>query len=136
MVPSVSRMQDAVVAVLRRDGRYLVIRRAASVILPGYWAPLSGRVEVGETQEQAVVREISEEVGLDARPVAKVWECPTDDGAFRLHWWIAEAAPGKLRLQAGEVSEAIWIRAEDFGRLVPTFAADAEFFRDVVPTLK
>ena len=88
-------MEKAVVAVVRRDGRYLVIRRGPGVIWPGYWTPLSGRVERGEAQEATVAREVAEEVGLHARPIAKVWECPTEDGRFLLHWWIAEAGPGR-----------------------------------------
>jgi NADH pyrophosphatase NudC (nudix superfamily) len=128
-------LRDAVVAVVRSDGRYLVIRRGPDVILPGYWAPLSGRVEHRETQEHAVVREVAEEVGLAVRPVGKVWECLTEDGQFRLHWWIVEAGPGELQLDPHEVSAAAWIRAEEFARLEPTFAADAQFFREILPTL-
>jgi 8-oxo-dGTP diphosphatase len=56
---------QAVVPILRKDGRVLVIRRGPDVILPGYWCPPSGRVEPGETQEQAVRRELAEELGLD-----------------------------------------------------------------------
>jgi 8-oxo-dGTP diphosphatase len=130
-----SDTQEAVVAILRRAGRVLVIRRAPGVIFPGYWTPLSGRVRAGETQEAAVAREVFEEVGLRASPVARVWECDTEDGQFHLHWWLADAGPGALRLQATEVSEARWIRPTDFGGLAPTFADDRRFFEEVLPTL-
>src|SRR5919198_2623166 len=124
--------REAVVAVLRRDGLVLVIRRGPEVILPGYWTPLSGRVREGESQESAVIREVFEEVGLRAEPVARVWECDTEDGELRLHWWLADAEPGELRLASSEVSDARWIRPEEFARLHPTFADDRRFFAEIL----
>jgi len=127
--------KDAVVAVLRRGNRVLVVQRGPDTILPGYWAPLSGRVEPGESQEEAVVREVREEVGLEATPLAKVWECTTEDGDFLLHWWTADAGPGEVALDPREVSEARWVKPERFAGLEPTFAADRDFFERVLPTL-
>jgi 8-oxo-dGTP pyrophosphatase MutT (NUDIX family) len=78
-------MNDGVVAVIRREKRVLVIRRGPLVPWAGYWSPVSGKVEPDEGQGEAVVRELREEVGLRVEPVAKVWECVTDDGSFLLH---------------------------------------------------
>lgn len=128
--------RDAIVAVVAREGRVLVIRRGPSVVRPGYWAPLSGRLEPGESQPDAVVREVREEVGLTVRPVAKVWECDTDDGSFRLHWWLAGVVGGELALDPGEVSEARWLGPGEFGGLAPTFEGDHEFFDRVLPGLE
>lgn len=123
-------------AVVRREGRVLVIRRGPAAPMPGYWAPVSGRVEPGESHEEAVVREVHEEVGLGVRPIAKVWESETHDGRFRLHWWTAHADPGELRLDPREVSEARWIRPDRFGELEPTFGGHREFFVRVLPAIQ
>ncbi len=128
-------MRDAVVAVVRRDDRVLVIRRGPLAILPGYWSPPSGRIEPGESQEETVVREVREEVGLQVRPVAKVWECETDDGVFLLHWWAVEVTGGELKLEPREASEARWVDTPEFLELEPTFAGDREFFQRVLPNL-
>lgn len=133
MMPDVVA-QDCIVAVIPRAGRYLIILRSPNVHLPGYWAPLSGRIEPGETQPEAVIREVHEEVGLDARPRAKVWECETDDGGFILHWWLTDAA-GELRLDPQEVDAARWLTPSEFLAMEPTFVADREFFQRVLPTL-
>jgi 8-oxo-dGTP diphosphatase len=125
----------AVVPIVRRDGRVLVIKRGPKVILPGYWCPPSGRIESGETQELAAVREVAEELGLVAKPVAKVWECPTDDGDFVLHWWIVDVDAYELDPDPGEVAETRWVTAEEFLELRPTFRGDREFFVKVFPTL-
>lgn len=58
-------------AVLTRAGRVLVIRRGPGVLNPGYWTLASGRIEPGESQPAALVREVREELGLAVRPLAK-----------------------------------------------------------------
>jgi 8-oxo-dGTP diphosphatase len=130
-----SHRTQAVVAVLRRGDRLLVIKRASGVIVPGYWTPPSGRIEPGETHEQALIREVEEELGVKATPIAKVWECPTDDGEFLLHWWTVDIDSHALRLDPAEVADARWVTCEEFLELEPTFAGDRVFIAHVLPTL-
>ncbi|MCD9877437.1 NUDIX domain-containing protein [Streptomyces guryensis] len=127
--------REAIVAVLRRNARVLAIRRGPTVSRPGYWQPLSGKVEPGETQEQALVREVHEEVGLTVSPGAKVWESETDDGLFRLHWWTADATTGEVVPDPVEVAETRWVTAEEFLALTPVFEGDREFFERILPGL-
>jgi 8-oxo-dGTP pyrophosphatase MutT (NUDIX family) len=127
---------EAVVAVLARAGRVLVIRRGPQVLNPGFWSLPSGRIEPGESQPEALVREVREELGLAARPLAKVWECDTDDGGYRLHWWTAEIAAGDPEPAPGEVAELRWLLPAEFRQHVPTFAGDHEFFDRVLPALR
>ncbi|MER6419165.1 NUDIX domain-containing protein [Streptomyces sp. NPDC001137] len=127
--------REAIVAVLRRGDRVLAIRRGPGVSRPGYWQPLSGKVEQGETQEQAVVREVREEVGLTVSPLAKVWESETDDGLFRLHWWTADATDGEVVPDPVEVAETRWVTPEEFLALTPVFDGDREFFERILPGL-
>jgi 8-oxo-dGTP pyrophosphatase MutT (NUDIX family) len=128
--------REAIVAVLRRADRVLVIRRGPDSARSGYWAPLSGKLEPGETQEEALVREVHEEVGLTVSPLSKVWESVTDDGTFRLHWWTAtETGNGTIVPDPGEVSEVRWVTPTEFLTLAPLFDADREFFEHVLPGL-
>ena len=127
--------KQAVVVVLRDGDRVLVIRRGPEVSRSGYWTPPAGRIEAGETQAEAVAREAKEELGFDVRPRAKVWECPTDDGRYTLHWWTADIVGGGLAPDAGEVSEVRWVTADEFQRLAPVFDDDRRFFREVLPRL-
>jgi 8-oxo-dGTP pyrophosphatase MutT (NUDIX family) len=128
--------REAIVAVLRRADRVLVIRRGPDSARSGYWAPLSGKLEPGETQEEALVREVHEEVGLAVSPLRKVWQSETDDGTFRLHWWTAtETGNGTIVPDPGEVSEVRWVTPAEFLTMTPLFDADREFFADVLPGL-
>ena len=103
----------AIAAVIRDPaGRYLVIRRAAGISAPGYWQPVTGRPERGETLEAAVVREVKEEVGVDVRVERETWRCRTADGRFLLVWFEASCVgEGCLILKADEVAEARWVTA-------------------------
>jgi 8-oxo-dGTP pyrophosphatase MutT (NUDIX family) len=125
----------AVIAVLRKDDRVLVIRRGVKVISPGWWTFPGGRIEPGESEQDALVREMREELAVEVTPVAKVWECDTDDGDFRLHWWTARIDGGELVPDPEEVAEARWVTTAEFFALEPTFAGDRDFFLCVLPKL-
>jgi 8-oxo-dGTP diphosphatase len=128
-------VEHAVVAVIRRAGRVLVIQRGPRATLAGYWCLPSGRIEPGETQAQTVVREMREELGLVVRPLAKIWQCPTDDGRFLLHWWTVAEDGSDPTPDPAEVTATQWVTAAEFLELDPTFEGDRPFFRDVLPTL-
>ncbi|MBX3186170.1 MAG: (deoxy)nucleoside triphosphate pyrophosphohydrolase [Labilithrix sp.] len=53
-----------VAAVLERDGRYLITQRRASAVLPLMWEFPGGRVEAGETDQQALKRELLHRLGV------------------------------------------------------------------------
>ena len=129
-------MLDAIVAVITNSGKVLLIQRAPSVRGAGYWAPVSGEVEPGESQVGAVAREAMEEVGLTVRPLRKVWENISSRGTFRLHWWLAEYIAGELVLNMREVSDARWLTADEICELDGTFEGDHEFYQKVLPSLE
>ena len=52
-------------AALLRDGRVLASRRTGPPSLAGLWEFPGGKVEPGESDEQALVRELREELGVE-----------------------------------------------------------------------
>jgi 8-oxo-dGTP diphosphatase len=69
--PAIDRPAVGVGAVLIHQGKVLLIKRGKEP-LRGRWVVPGGTVEVGETLEQALVREVQEETGLVVRPVEVV----------------------------------------------------------------
>jgi len=53
-------------AVIERDDRFLLTRRQRGVHLEGYWEFPGGKCEPGETHTTCLVREIREELGVEA----------------------------------------------------------------------
>ena len=72
-------------AVIVRDGQVLIVKRRYEP-LAGRWSLPGGTLELGETLEAGVVREMREETGLDVDvgPVIEVFDrIMFDDGATR-----------------------------------------------------
>lgn len=53
------------IAILYRDGKFLMQLRdnIPNIIYPGYWAFFGGHIEPNETPEEALKRELAEEIG-------------------------------------------------------------------------
>src|SRR4051794_23288318 len=55
------------IALLHREGKWLVARRAAHVHLPGVWEFPGGKIQEAESAAQAALRELLEECGVVGR---------------------------------------------------------------------
>ncbi|MEU0332754.1 (deoxy)nucleoside triphosphate pyrophosphohydrolase [Streptomyces sp. NPDC006193] len=81
-------------AALLDGGRLLAARRTAPEDLAGRWELPGGKVEPDERPEDALVRELREELGVDAEPVARVpGEWPLRP-PYVLQVWTARLRPG------------------------------------------
>ncbi len=62
---TVPRTIRVVAAVLEQDGRYLITQRRTTAVLPLMWEFPGGRVEDGETDAQALRREVMHRLGAE-----------------------------------------------------------------------
>jgi 8-oxo-dGTP diphosphatase len=116
----------AVSAAVFRDGRVLIVRRARPPAHGLYTLP-GGGVELGETLEQAIIREVREETGLEIAPLALVGfrEAIARDaaGGIERHFVILPFAArwvgGEIALSA-ELAEAHWRKPDELTGLKTT----------------
>jgi mutator protein MutT len=120
--------------IVDEDGVVLVRRRSEP--LKGEWSLPGGAVEVGETLEACVAREIEEETGLQVRvgPVVEVLDRITrdSDGRVRYHFVLVDylcwPIGGALR-GGSDADEARLVAVEELERYALTSTALAVIAR-------
>jgi ADP-ribose pyrophosphatase YjhB (NUDIX family) len=111
-------------AVVLDGDRVLLVKRGHEP-LKGQWSLPGGGVEIGETLEAAVAREVLEETGLDIEvgPIVEVLDRISRDGAgnvehhFVLVDFVSRALGGVLR-GSSDADDAEWVpidRLTDYG---------------------
>src|SRR5215208_4824055 len=104
------RMHGVAVAVRRDDGKWLMVRRSKNVGSPLKVCFPGGTVEPGESQQDAVVREMKEELGLNVRPIKQVWKHEFPDKPLTLWGWLAELENGsEMTMNEDEIAEVFWL---------------------------
>jgi 8-oxo-dGTP diphosphatase len=111
-----------VAAAIERDGRYLAARRTKPDWAAGRWEFPGGKVEPGESDEQALTREIREELGVAIDVGERVpGEWPLHDDLV-LHLYVASLVAGdpqpldhhdELRwLAPAEFDDVAWLESD------------------------
>jgi NAD+ diphosphatase len=97
-----------IVAIICRDKILL----ARSPNFPGNWYSLiAGYVDIGESLEEAVVREVKEEVGLDVKNIRYYKSQPWPLSDSLMIGFVAEADENQpISIDGQEISEAAWFR--------------------------
>ncbi|KFC07680.1 MutT family mutator protein [Trabulsiella guamensis ATCC 49490] len=91
------KLQIAVGIIRNPQGEIFITQRAADAHMANKWEFPGGKIEEGETPEQAVVRELAEEVGIDAAmPVFfDKLEYQFPDRHITLWFWLVESWRGE-----------------------------------------
>jgi NAD+ diphosphatase len=106
------RIEPAVIVLVESaDGRCLLARHRRSVL--GAFSTLAGFVEIGESLEDAVCREVAEEAGVTLAEVCYLGSQPWPFPAGLMVAFRAKAATDAIDIDHNELAEARWFtRAE------------------------
>ncbi len=118
------RINPAVIMRVTKDNKILLARQAN---WPEYrYSVLAGFVEVGETLEQAVEREVMEEVNISVKNInyhsSQPWPFPNS----MMLGYTAEASSDAIDLEQDDIEDALWLTAEELkvkmieGTLLPS----------------
>ena len=113
---------EVVAAVISRDGKYFATQRGYGEF-KDYWEFPGGKMEPGESREQALRREIMEELDTEIRVEDFLMTVDYDYPAFHLtmHCFLCTVVSGRLELEEHE--SAMWLVPQDL-RTVNWLPAD------------
>jgi len=102
------------------QGKILMTRRAPGKTYAGTWENSGGAAKAGETSLQAIVRELYEETGIQARPEEfKLLESAKDNIAFYDHYCLRRATPlSEIVLLPGETDDAKWVTFDEIHEMI------------------
>lgn len=108
-------MTQVVAALLWEQGRFLICQRPAHKARGLLWEFVGGKVESGETDEQALIRECWEELGVTVSVGELFLEVvhPYPDLTICLRVYHGEIVEGQLQML--EHADIRWIAAEEIG---------------------
>jgi len=125
-----SQPELCVGAVVIRDGHLLLVRRGRGRAA-GSWSVPGGRVEVGETLAEAVLRELREETALEGvcGPLLGWVELIDDDGHVVVADFAVTVLDGVARA-GDDAAEVAWVACHEVGEMPHLVDGLAEFLHD------
>jgi len=120
------RLRVVAAALFDSAGRVLIAQRPEGKHMAGWWEFPGGKVAAGESDREALVRELREELGVEARPDAEVMTLSHEypDRIVDLVLWRGSVLRGEPRGLDGQAIK--WVACQSLGdeHLLP---ADAPF---------
>jgi 8-oxo-dGTP diphosphatase len=109
----VDRERIVTAAIIRKEGCVLLARRNPGEKLAGFWEFPGGKVEVGETTEDSLARELTEELGIVAQIGEKLAESSYayEHGTFRIIAYSVDRISGEP--SPNEHDRLDWVKVEE-----------------------
>jgi NAD+ diphosphatase len=105
------RLAPAIIVLVERGNELLLAR--SRHFMPEMYSVLAGFVEPGESLEEAVVREVREEVGISVKNIKYFGNQPWPFPHSLMIGFTATYAGGKISLDDSEIEDAGWFTADN-----------------------
>ncbi|MDO3722932.1 NAD(+) diphosphatase [Marinobacter sp. chi1] len=117
-IPWYPRLAPCVIVVIRKADRLLLAK--SSRVKRHFYSLIAGFVEPGESLEEAVVREVKEETGMDVANVRYYASQPWPFPHQLMVGFFADYAGGELKLQEDELADADWFMPNSMPPVPPS----------------
>lgn len=124
------RVSPCVIVAIHRKGEILLAQ--SSRHKSGMFSTIAGFVESGESLEQAVMREVKEEVGVDIHPPKYFDSQPWPFPHALMVGYIAEWKSGDIVIDDNEISEARWFNLDELPFIPPKFSIAGQLIDTVI----
>src|SRR5262249_50285520 len=102
---------------IQRNTQFLLVQEAGPP-MHGFWSWPQGKVETGESIEEAAVREAREETGFEVKIDRKIAILEdTFPDIKELHVYLARIVGGELALPSGEIGDARFFSAAEIAEM-------------------
>ena len=120
-------MQVVAAVIFDENSKILACERPQGKALAGFWEFPGGKVEPGETAQQALARELQEELAMQAEIGEEIYtlDIPQPDKVIKLHFLRARKLPGSDPVPC-ENQRFCWLAADELNK-VNWLASDQEF---------
>jgi len=105
------KVKVSVNCLIEKDGKVLLVQEGVGKI-KGTWSVPGGKVDEGETFEEAIKREVKEETNLDVLEIEKV-EIIQDSPEHTVKHIYKVKAEGDPKPQIGEILDIKWFSLEE-----------------------
>jgi 8-oxo-dGTP diphosphatase len=110
-----ARHVRVVAAVIAKDDRYLITQRRPAAVLAGLWEFPGGKVEEGETDAAALLREVRERVGVDVTVGACIARRTHDYDGYSVDLALYQATiVGASEPRPVRVADCKWVKSTEF----------------------
>ncbi len=127
---SYPRLSPAVIMLVEREGTCLLARNARTRM--PFFSTLAGFVEVGETLEEAVAREVKEEAGIEITDIRYFGSQPWPFSSSLMIGFTARWASGDIHEDPVEIAEAAWFDPRELPVVPPTLSIARALIDDFV----
>ncbi|HEV8320990.1 MAG TPA: NUDIX domain-containing protein [Myxococcota bacterium] len=97
-----------------RDGRYLITRRRPQAVLGGLWEFPGGRVEEGEDDATALMREFEHRLGARVKVGRQLSSVEREYSTYTVELHLYACEIEGEHLEARNVAEYRWVRSDEF----------------------
>lgn len=103
-------VKRVVLGLISRNGEVLLVQKKSRHNKNLEWFLPGGRVEVGESEERALEREVFEETSVMCKAVKRIGETLNDTGTFLLCYWDCEfKGSDPAVMPSSEIEQYAWI---------------------------